>query len=71
MPRIPGVNHLPGFEEEAIGRAVDYDMGQERVVRLCPQCDGNRRWLEEFARITDDREIVARFERAWASRRRA
>ncbi len=43
---------LPGFEEEAIGRAVDYDLGQERV-------------------ITDDREIVAGFERAWASRRGA
>jgi len=29
-----------------------------------------RRWVEEFAQITEDREIVARFERAWASRPR-
>ena len=27
-----------------------------------------RRWVEEFAQITEDREIVARFERAWESR---
>jgi hypothetical protein len=27
-----------------------------------------RRWVEEFAQITEDREVVARFERAWASR---
>jgi hypothetical protein len=90
---------LPGFEEEAIVRAVDYDLGQGRAVRLCTADDlvvykcvagraqdvldvegvvarqGHaldvahvRRWVEEFARITDDREIVARFERAWANR---
>lgn len=90
---------LPGFEAEAIARAVDYDVGQERAVRLCTaedlvvyKCVAGRardvldvegvvarqgealdvqhvrRWLEDFARITDDREIVARFERAWASR---
>ena len=90
---------LPGLEEEAIARAVDYDLGQGRAVRLCAaedlvvykcvagraqdvldvesvvarQGDGLdvarvRWWLEEFARITDDREIVARFERAWANR---
>jgi hypothetical protein len=26
---------LPGFEEEAIGRAVDYEVGSGRAVRLC------------------------------------
>jgi hypothetical protein len=26
---------LPGYEEQAIARAVDYDLGQGRVVRLC------------------------------------
>jgi hypothetical protein len=91
---------LPGFEEEAISRAVNYDLGQERVVRLCTAEDlvvykcvagrardvldvegiiarqadaldvtAIRRWLEEFAQITDDREIAARFERAWAGQR--
>ena len=90
---------LPGFEEEAITRAVAYDVGQGRSVRLCTAEDlvvykcvagrpqdvmdvesivarqGDsldvahiRRWVEEFAQITEDREIVARFERAWASR---
>jgi hypothetical protein len=29
-----------------------------------------RRWTEAFARITDDREIIARFERAWQARSR-
>jgi hypothetical protein len=29
-----------------------------------------RRWIEEFAQITEDREVVARFERAWESRPR-
>jgi hypothetical protein len=92
---------LPGFEEEAIARAVDYDVGHDRAVRLCtaedlvvykcvagrPQdvldvesivarqgddldADHVRRWVEEFARITDDREIVARFGRAWENRPR-
>jgi hypothetical protein len=90
---------LPGFEEGAIARAVDYDLGPDRAVRLCTAEDlvvykcvagraqdvldvegvvarqGDaldvayiRRWIEEFARITDDREIVARFERAWGNR---
>ena len=92
---------LPGFEEEAIARAVAYDVGEGRTVRLCTAEDlvvykcvagrpqdvmdvesvvarqGDsldvahiRRWVEEFAQITEDREIVARFERAWASRPR-
>ena len=92
---------LPGFEEEAITRAVAYDVGQGRSVRLCTAEDlvvykcvagrpqdvmdvesivarqGDsldvahiRRWVEEFAQITEDREIVARFERAWESRPR-
>jgi hypothetical protein len=26
-----------------------------------------RRWIQEFAQITEDREVVARFERAWES----
>jgi hypothetical protein len=29
-----------------------------------------RHWVGEFGRITDDPEIVARFERAWESRPR-
>jgi len=92
---------LPGFEEEAIARAVSYDVGQGRIVRLCTAEDlvvykcvagrpqdvmdiegvvarqGDsldvahiRRWVEEFAQITEDREVVARFERAWESRPR-
>jgi hypothetical protein len=92
---------LPGFEEDAIARAVDYDVGEHRAVRLCTAEDlvvykcvagrpqdlldvesvvarqgdaldvGHvRRWLEELARVTDDREIVTRFERAWSSRPR-
>jgi hypothetical protein len=92
---------LPGFEEEAIARAIDYDVGEGRAVRLCTAEDlvvykcvagrpqdildvesvvarqGDalrlgvvRRWVEEFGRITDDREIVARFERAWQRRPR-
>jgi hypothetical protein len=91
---------LPGFEEEAIRRAVEYDLGRGRVVRLCTaedlvvyKCVAGRardvldvegiiarqagtlrvgeirRWLEEFAWLTDDSEVVARFERAWADRR--
>ena len=30
-----------------------------------------RHWIEEFARITEDRDVVARFERAWESRPRS
>ena len=29
-----------------------------------------RRWVAEFSRLTDDPEIVARFERAWENRPR-
>ena len=92
---------LPGFEEEAIARAVVYDVGEGCTVRLCTADDlvvykcvagrpqdvmdvesvvarqGDsldvahiRRWVEEFAQITEDGEIVARFERAWESRPR-
>ena len=92
---------LPGFEEAAIARAVDYDLGQGRTVRLCKaedlivyKCVAGRaqdvmdvesivarqgesldfahirRWLDEFAQITEDREVIARFERAWESRPR-
>lgn len=92
---------LPGFEEEAIARAVPYEIGPDRVVRLCTAEDlvvykcvagrphdlldvesivarqGDaldavriRRWVDELARMTSDREISARFERAWASRPR-
>jgi hypothetical protein len=90
---------LPGFEEEAIARAIDYDVGDGRRVRLCTaedlvvyKCVAGRpqdvldvegivhrqgaaldaarirRWLEEFARLTDDHEIVARFEQLWRER---
>jgi hypothetical protein len=92
---------LPGFEEEAIARAVDYEVGPARSVRLCTAEDlvvykcvagrpqdlldvesvvarlgealdtGHvRRWVAEFSRLTDDPEIVARFERAWENRPR-
>jgi len=92
---------LPGFEEQAIARAIDYEVGSGRAVRLCTAEDlivykcvagrpqdvldvegviarqGDtldpahiRRWLAEFARLTGDDEIVARFERAWAARAR-
>ena len=90
---------LPGFEEEAIARAIDYDLAEGRRVRLCTaedlivyKCVAGRpqdvldvegiihrqgasldtarirRWLEEFARLTDDRAIVVRFEQAWGER---
>jgi len=92
---------LPGFEEEAIARAVAYDLGQRRSVRLCTAEDlvvykcvagrpqdvldvesvvarqGDtldvahiRRWVEQFAQLTDEREIVGRFERARENRPR-
>jgi hypothetical protein len=55
------------------GRARDVLDVEGIVARQADALDATaiRRWLEEFARITDDREIVARFERAWASRRGA
>jgi hypothetical protein len=90
---------LPGFEEDAIARAVDYEVGPGRAVRLCTAEDlvvykcvagrpqdvldvegivarqGDaldaahiRRWLGEFAEVTGDREIPARFEHVWRSR---
>ena len=92
---------LPGFEEQAIARAIDYEVGSGRAVRLCTAEDlivykcvagrpqdvldvegviarqGDtldaahiRRWLAEFARLTGDAEIAARFDRAWAARSR-
>jgi len=33
---------LPGFEEEAITRAVAYDVGRGRSVRLCTAEDQSR-----------------------------
>lgn len=88
---------LPGYEEHVIARAVSYDLGNGRVVRLCSPEDliihkslaGRpqdvldlegvvarqataldvpyvRRWLEELARLADDPEVAARFERVWA-----
>lgn len=88
---------LPGYEEHVIARAVDYDLGEGRTVRLCSAEDliihkamaGRpqdvldiegivarqgaaldlvymRRWLEELARLADDPEVSARFERIWA-----
>lgn len=92
---------LPGYEEHVIARAVAYDLGAGRDVRLCSAEDlivhkalaGRpqdvldiegivarqgpaldiahvRRWLEELARLADDPEVTARFERAWAARTR-
>ena len=92
---------LPGFEEEAIARAIDYELGPGRSVRLStaedlagykcgarrPQAvldiesvvarqsdrldvERIRRWVREFARLTEDREIAARFDRAWQARPR-
>lgn len=90
---------LPGYEEEVIARAVAYDLGEGRQVRLCSAEDliihkalagrpqdvldiegvvarqGKaldlpyvRRWLDELARVADDPEVAARFERVWAGR---
>lgn len=90
---------LPGYEEHVIARAVPYDLGNGREVRLCSAEDliihkalagrpqdvldiegivarqGTaldviyvRRWLEELARVADDPEVSARFERIWAQR---
>jgi hypothetical protein len=52
------------------GRARDVLDVEGIVARQADALDATaiRPWLEEFARITDDREIVTRFERAWASR---
>jgi hypothetical protein len=62
---------LPGFEEEAMTRAVAYDVGRGRSVRLCTAEDlVVYKCVAEFTQITEDREIVARFERAWESRPR-
>lgn len=92
---------LPGYEEHVIARAVAYDLGDGRDVRLCSAEDlivhkalaGRpqdvldiegivarqgpaldiahvRRWLEGLARLADDPEVTARFERAWAARTR-
>ncbi len=89
---------LPGYEEHAIARAVPYDLGDSREVRLCSAEDlvihkalaGRpqdvldiegvvarqgaaldvayvRRWVEELARVADDPEVAARFERIWAA----
>jgi hypothetical protein len=90
---------LPGYEEHVIARAVRFDLGDGREVRLCSAEDliihkalaGRpqdvldlegvvarqgvaldiayvRRWLEELARLADDPEVAACFERIWARR---
>lgn len=90
---------LPGYEEHVIARAVGYDLGEGREVRLCSAEDlivhkalaGRpqdvldlegivarqgvaldivyvRQWLEELARLSDDPEVAARFERVWTAR---
>jgi len=93
---------LPGYEEGVMARAVDYDLGDGRAVRLCSAEDliihkalaGRpqdvldiegivarqgaaldaayvRRWLDELARLSDDPEVTARFERIWDAHRDA
>jgi hypothetical protein len=88
---------LPGYEEHVVARAILYDLGDDREVRLCSAEDlvvhkalaGRpqdlldiegivarqgaaldvvyvRRWLEELARLADDPDVIARFERIWA-----
>lgn len=90
---------LPGYEEYVIARAVAYDLGGGREVRLCSAEDlivhkalaGRpqdvldiegivarqgaaldigyvRQWLEELARVAEDPEVTARFDRIWAER---
>lgn len=87
---------LPGYEEHVIARAVPYDLGDGREVRLCSAEDliihkalaGRpqdvldiegvvarqgaaldiayvRQWLADLARLADDPEVTARFERIW------
>lgn len=100
---VPGASEadislgLPGYEEHVIARAVPYDLGEGRVVRLCSAEDlivhkalagrpkdvldiegivgrqGRaldvayvRRWLGELARVAEDPDVAARFERIWA-----
>ncbi len=89
---------LPGYEEAVIARAIAYDLGEGREVRLCsaedliihkalagrPQDVADvegvvarqgraldvayvRQWLEELARVAEDPEVAARFERIWAA----
>ena len=50
--------------------SVTLDFAGDADIFIARQADALRvgdirRWLEEFARLTEDSEIVARFERAW------
>lgn len=90
---------LPGYEDDLLARAVDYEVAPGKTVRLCSAEDliihkavaGRpqdlydiqsvvyrqgvkldvtyvRHWLEEFADILGNRDVVERFEAAWQSR---
>lgn len=87
---------LPGYEDEVMRRAVEFDLEPGKAVRVCAAEDliihkaiaGRpqdvrdiegivyrqrdalgvaiiRRWLQAFAELLDDPEIVERFERPW------
>ncbi len=87
---------LPGYEEEVMQRAVEFELEPGKPVRICSaedliihkaiagrpqdvrdiegvvyrQRDGLdvtiiRHWLQAFAGLLDDSEIVKRFERPW------
>ncbi|MFZ1266589.1 MAG: nucleotidyl transferase AbiEii/AbiGii toxin family protein [Anaerolineae bacterium] len=87
---------LPGYEDEVMRRAVEFDLEPGKAVRVCAAEDliihkaiaGRsqdlrdvegivyrqrdalnvaiiRRWLQAFAELLNDPEIVERFERPW------
>lgn len=87
---------LPGYEDEVMERAVEFELEPGRAIRVCSaedliihkaiagrpqdvrdvegivyrQRDGLdvaivRRWLQAFAELLDNPEIVERFERPW------
>ena len=87
---------LPGYEDEVMRRAVDFELEPGKAIRVCSAEDliihkaiaGRpqdvrdvegivyrqrdaldvaiiRRWLQAFAELLDNPEIVERFERPW------
>ena len=54
------------------GSQAGGERSESVVARLGEALDTGhiRRWVAEFSRLTDDPEIVARFERAWENRPR-
>ncbi len=89
---------LPGYEDEVMGRAVEFELETGKMIRFCSAEDliihkaiaGRpqdvrdiegivyrqrdalnvtiiRRWLQDFAELLENHEIVDRFERPWES----